>query len=64
MPNIHQEECEEHGRRIEDVDEEFVVIDVDVHFSALGGGEFDDTEDNSVLRTKSLHAREVIWKVV
>ena len=64
MPNVHEEECQEHRRRIEEVDEEFVVVDIDVHFSALRGGEFDDTEDDSVLRAKSLHAQEEIRKVV
>jgi hypothetical protein len=49
MPNVHKQECEKHWRCVEDVDEELMVIDVDVHFRALGGRELDDSEDDSVL---------------
>lgn len=50
MPYIHQHECEKHGQRVENIGEEFVMVDVDVHGRALAGGEFDDAEDYAVLR--------------
>lgn len=50
MPYVHEQEREEHGSRIEGIDKELVMIDVDVHLRALRGGEFDDSENNSVLR--------------
>jgi hypothetical protein len=50
MPDIHNEECKKHRCCIEGVYKELVMVDINVHFCALGGGKFDDAEDDSVLK--------------
>lgn len=66
MPNIHDEQSEEHRCRIKDIDKELVVIDVKVHFGALRRGELDSAENDSVLKEKELahflRVVEGIWK--
>ena len=49
MEDIHEEEGEEHGECIEDVDKVLVVVDVHVGGGALARGKLDDAIHDSVL---------------
>jgi hypothetical protein len=49
MPNIHNEQCEEHRRRIEDVEKVFMVVDGIVYRGSLGRDEFEDAKGDTIL---------------
>lgn len=50
MPDIHQHKREEHRQCVKDVHEELMMVDVDVDGRSLTRAEFDEAEDNTILR--------------